>query len=299
MSGRHVLHDLGIRAKIPAGVEVAIFICYTALVAAIVGIAEHSVGRHMADHPAPWAVGLIALCTVSITALVLQLFDKVNDLHILHRINFKYYPAGGVDDADASARMYDAARVVINRAKDDGSCTILALNSFHEKFEPLDDLGSHQKYFAALDEKLGKVHYERFLQCASMEQLRANLGTAKEYREHFAHTIECRDRTANTEGTPRVRLDIVAPMFPTAFVIVKHDNGPADLIWQLNEYTGIMSGGRPQFRVRGLLIVADPDRRLIRYFEGWFNRLSRARAHRVEMSDLYDQGEGSPNTSPV
>jgi hypothetical protein len=285
MSARHLLHDLGIVAKVPTAVRLVIFLSYTAAVAAIVGIAEHKLSKAMANEPVPWVVALVALCTLSVSILVLQLSGRIEDLQLIRRMRFKYLPAGGTSKPAISAKMYDAARRVIEGASEDGTCTIIAVNSFHEKFDSVPDNGAHRRYFEALNAKLGKVHYLRIVQCAAREQLAANL--SPEYRDHFARVIGLRDDVAAGDHPRRVQLDMVAPTYPAAFVIVRYNEGPTELIWQLNEYTGSTRENRPVFRPAGLLFVTDPDKRLVRYFEGWFNKLANSSTYRVTTNDLY------------
>lgn len=286
MSPRHLLHDLQISSRVPAAVMLIIFLSYTALVAAAVGIAEHMLSKRLAEEPVPWVVGLVALCTLSVSVLVLQLSNRLEDLRLLQRMNFKYWPSGGVDRPESTATMYDAARRIIRGVREDGTCEILAVNSFHEPFDPLDDNNSHRKYFEALDEKLEKVSYQRLVQCETKEQLAENLARARDYCEHFKHAISLRDSRRHDDSAPQIRLDMVKPTFPITFVIVKHTNGAAYLIWQLNEYTGTVRDNRHVFRARGLLIVTDPDKHLIRYFEGWFHRLASASPHQITQDYL-------------
>jgi hypothetical protein len=292
MSTKHLLHELGIMSKIPAAVLLIVFLSYTALVAAAVGIAEHALSKKLAEEPLPWVVALVALCTLCVSILVLQLSERLEDLRMLQRMRFKYYPSGGKSNAVLSSKMYEAATRVITRARVDGTCHIMAMNSFHEPFDPVPDNGSHRKFFDALNAILGRVNYQRLVQCASKEHLATSL--SKEYRDHFERVMMFRDSEEAEQTHLFTRLDMVQPKYPTAFVIVKHSNGSADLIWQLNEYTGALRDARPVFRVRGLLIVEDPDRRLIRFFEAWFNRLLGEEGERITRVHVYGAVETLP-----
>jgi len=128
---------------------------------------------------------------------------------------------------------------------------------------------------------LGRVRYHRLVQCVDANELRARISPP--YDAHFRRVIESRDSGI----TPSALVDLVPPLYSTAFVIIDNLKGPAYLLWQMYEYVKADKPRDAVFRPRGIFVITDPDKQFVKHFRGWFNRLVTSNKRRaLTLDDL-------------
>jgi hypothetical protein len=237
-------------------------------------LAEHALGGAMVKGQIPWTMVYIALAMAFICYVIYRLFERVEDLYLRMRLSIRYYPATDENNANAMVEMYGASRRLLNEAKEDGTCEILAVNWFAQPFgDPTSPEveSAHEAYFAALERKLGKVNYHRIVQYNdSIPTGDLDKYISLAYRKHLAKVIEHRDAGPAHHV---VRLDKVPPRYPVSFVIIENEGTGSFLIWRLDEFATMSKEG-PVFRPRGLFLVTDPEHQLIQHFRDWFTRLT-------------------------
>jgi hypothetical protein len=287
--------------NLPPVVKLGVYALYLVALAAVIAVAEHALSGRIPSSGNAVVIAVVATGWL-IACYLLQhhsqavesahdriekefkaAYKRVEDVYLQNRLTVDYYPSGGAETPEITTRMYRAASNVIERAQD--GCEILAVTSFYEKFKLSDaDNPAHSEYFRVLESRLPMVRYHRLVQCVDSDDLRAKISMP--YDAHFRRLIELRDSGVNQ----LVWLDMVPPVYSTAYVIIDNPSGPAFLIWQMNEYVQTTKPRDAVFRPRGLFIITDPDRQFIQYFRAWFNRLAGSGKRRaLTLDDLGSQ----------
>jgi hypothetical protein len=223
-------------------------------------------------------------------AMMNQVVQLVEGLSSKSRLTVRHY----ANDENGLGRVFDESRKIIEEAKEDGTCTILAVNSFTEMFEGSQQLGSEpqrRSYFEAIEKKIGKVNYHRILQVNTEHLMEGELShkIVSSYEEHFLNIVEMRDKGS---ANRLVLLDQVPAKYPISFVIVSNHNDSSYLIWQVNEH--VISETRPTdaLKLRGVFLITDPDEQIIQYFKGWFSEISNSPMRKaVQQKDIVAQSD--------
>jgi len=221
-------------------------------------------------------------------AMMNRVVHLVEGLSSKSRLTVRHYAS----DENGLGRVFDESRKIIEEAKEDGSCTILAVNSFTEMFEESQQLGSEQQrrsYFEAIENKIGKVNYHRILQVNTEHLVEGELSQkiVSSYEEHFLNIVKMRDKGNSSRP---VLLDQVPAKYPVSFVIVSNHNDSSYLIWQVNEHVISKAGPTDALKLRGVFLITDPDEQIIQYFKGWFSEISNSPMRKaVQQKDITAQ----------
>jgi hypothetical protein len=239
---------------------------------ALAVLIEHLLAGEFLKKPVPWLVVFGIACFALTCYLVYLILARIEELYLRSRLSIRYLPLP-VGDSIAAEKVYREARRMVERANTKGECEIVAVNSFGPKFDDPDDIraeSAHDGYFKAFEERLGTVDYHRIVQYEGIDSTILRDYLSRSYERHFAAVVKYRDEhQASGRST---RLDCVPLRYPTSYAVVDNRGADAYLFWQLNEC--ISRDNKNVFRPRGFLIVADPERQLVRYFKEWFTTLA-------------------------
>ena len=266
---------------------------FSVLVAAFIAIAGATAGNKIQDLISQGlsngSSGVYVILIIGIMLLVLMMYrliKLVEDLHAKNRLSVRYY---SLSDPNGAERVYDESRKFIEEAKEDGSSSIIAVNSFIEMFAESE---SHQAekerraYFEAIEKKIGRVDYQRLLQLnyEHLEEDGLSRRIAPSYREHFINIIAKRDRSGSNR---MISLDRVPAKYPTSFVVITNRNENSYLIWQVNEHVFVDNELTEAIKLRGVFLIVDPDEQIIKHFKSWFSEINNnGRKKAIEKDDL-------------
>lgn len=244
------------------------------------GAILHFTEEHLSEHVANsrgigLAFTLFALAVIAFT--LMKLYERVDDLFQQQRYIVSFYPCNNTQGA---VRAYKALQEIMDNLPEDGHTNVLVVNSFIEKFEQFSDEAEMSRlgYLEAIEKKIGKINYSRLLQVRD-EDLYGPLSdrVAKTYKLHLANILSHQDELAEVRTT----LEIVPSVYPLSFIIIETTDQNNYLLWQIEEHVPLTVPDKKSYRVAGYLIIRDPDRRVIRYFKEWFNRVASQKSRRA------------------
>jgi hypothetical protein len=221
------------------------------------------------------AIGYLLLTVLVL--LVLRLSAAMTELRAVAP-RLTYYDVYG---KHGRKLVFEEAQKIVRGAEK----AILALNwSAEEHAEPGQEANARDDYFEELLAKCEHVSYRRVLQADAYWQ-RTNAPTIGDtfdrgYVEHFRAMLDAKQRHIQ-EGQSEIDLVVVPPSVPSTFIIVDDKF----LVWQLIERRDEDGMPSSQWRVRGAVVVHDPQGDFISHFKKTFERVQQQ--HRpVTRNDL-------------
>ena len=234
---------------------------------------EGKLNQHKSD-TFMWFNFFLVFFTLLVIVSLTQIHKHLVEIKKTKRLSIRYL---SVSD-DHGKDLYVEAKKFIEDAKEDGSGSIFAVNSYVEIYEHSEDEAKEdyrKRYLHTLEQKVGKTNYHRIIQInhRDFEKLKSGefkIGSkmTKNYRQHYRNMILARD--AHKGNGYNLQIGVVPAKYPISFVVVTNNNDTNYLIWQMHEHVD----GSDAIRLTGIFLIIDPDEQLVKYFKEWFNILA-------------------------
>lgn len=235
------------------------------IVATALAIASLVLKEAAMSWPLAVLTGIGYILLTILVLLVVRLSAAVTELRaIAPRVT--YYDVYG---KHGRKLVFEEAQKIVRNAEK----SITALNWLAEEHaEPGPEANARDDYFEELLAKCEHVPYRRVLQSESYMVKPATPTIAdtfdRGYVEHFRAMLDLKLRHIQ-EGQSEIDLVVVPPSVPSTFIIVDDKF----LVWQLIELRESEGPTSRPWRVRGAVVVHDPQGDFIYHFKKTFERV--------------------------
>ena len=241
------------------------------MLAVATALAAHYIVESAYGHrPLNAALAIAFTCVLILSTIVTQGSLRetrrcIEDLDRRHRLRIDFVSAATRGEPDA---VHSQARAFLANADIKGGCEIFGVNSYLEATSHGDQETDAIRAYYGTIEKLAVdgARYTRVVQlpnelaAAPYEEWATK--TKAHYKDHFENVLAMHaDQNVQSAYLLQVR-----SRFPLSFLLIKNANGSHYLIWQVDEQIHEEGQDGAAFRLHGIFLVEDPDRKIASHF---------------------------------